>query len=530
MQQQWYYRRGEKTLGPVSRDELLRLVAVGQLAKDAPVIGDGMRDWVAIGAIDKPRPRGPSPPVKRPESRAVAAAIPPKPASTAGNTSAPRRPPNRQPRGAERWPLYMVSLVAVAAISAAVIWIAISFRSSDKNARNPNGITELRATRPSSTTQPKEDAASRSTSGGRVQSVRDASVASESVGDGRSPAAFDLPRRDDRGAEFESQPSLADLSATGQPDFAADPAIETGPPSPQPRARVQPVEKANNQRTEPVGSTAPQKPIVVFQELDIQRLPKFSVLGTVMSQDIHYRILSELSVREPDEKGFRIVSQVVKETQLVKADALSHSLFDESLKRLRGWQFSYTMNSGGEVIEMRGPDDGRKFSPVEPAGGKGFLITSVMDEDGWKELAELTFFQPDPAGMENQSWSRQMTHDYEPLGSWFGETTFVSHGKQQDLMRIDFAHKLTYKPPAKGAAAGGLPLTINNADFKALAAGGTIYFDTQSDRVQSAQEQFRVRGMLGTEVLGQAANVEVEEHQTITLRVLDQNPWNGQDD
>ena len=115
-----------------------------------------------------------------------------------------------------------------------------------------------------------------------------------------------------------------------------------------------------------------------------------------------------------------------------------------------------------------------------------------------------------------------MTHDYAPLGSWYGQTTFFPRGSQQQMSRFDFSHKLTYKPPAKGADIGGM--AINSADFRVGAAGGTIYFDAQRKRVHTAQERFHVRGDIGANVLGQAANVSVEEQQAITIRVHDQDP------
>lgn len=519
MQQQWYYRLGKATVGPVSPDQLQRLVDAGRLTSDSQVIGDGMSDWVTIRALDKPRPPvapAPSTPVERADN-------PSTPSPAVQNSRPRRRPPIRRSRRAGQWPLLLPAILSVAVLAATLGWFAGSV-SQPRQTSHSKGNANGEPNGPMGRNAADVETGRRPSSRGEVPRDR---PAPQPVGDVQGPASVGLPQSVDQ-AEIESQPAAAGFSASGQTDSVKD-AIESRPASPRPAPRVQPGEKPAKQLTDPSGLSMQSKPIVVFQELNVERLPKFSVLGTVMAQSIHYRILSELSVGEPDVKGFQNVSQVVKETQLVKADDLSRSMFEASLKRLKGWQFSYTLNSRREVIGMRGPDDGKKFAPVEPVGGQGFLITSVMDEDGWKELAELTFFQPDADGMNNQSWSRQITHDYDPLGSWYGETRFVPQGKQQDLIRIDFTHRLSYKPPPAGAAVGGLPLTINNADFEALVAGGIIYFDRQSNRVQSAQERFHVRGTLGTAVLGQAANVAVEEQQTITVRVFDQNPGDGQD-
>ena len=39
------------------------------------------------------------------------------------------------------------------------------------------------------------------------------------------------------------------------------------------------------------------------------------------------------------------------------------------------------------------------------------------------------------------------------------------------------------------------------------------------------QERFLVKGNLTADLLGQAATVEMEEDQLITVRMLEQNPW-----
>jgi hypothetical protein len=262
----------------------------------------------------------------------------------------------------------------------------------------------------------------------------------------------------------------------------------------------------------------------VFQEIDIQRAPKFSILGAVSIQDLRYQLLSELNVSQQDDKGVRTVGQLVLDTRLVKSDDLSRPMFEESLRALKGWQFTYKLNRRGEVVEWTtGPASGRKAVPVEPKGAKGFLVTSVLDEDGWKEMAQLSFFVPQEQTAGSQTWSRQMTHDFGPLGSWYGGTTFLPKEMHNGVLRVDYVHHMTYKSPDK--IRGDLPFAIKDAIFKSEMAGGTISFDTHARRVQTAQEHFLVRGTMSTEILGQTATVQVEEQQAITIRILEQNPW-----
>ncbi len=255
----------------------------------------------------------------------------------------------------------------------------------------------------------------------------------------------------------------------------------------------------------------------------MQRAPKYSILGVETVQDLQYQILSELRIAEPNDQGARKVAQCVKEARLVKSDDLSRGMYEKSLRDLVGWQFSYQLNRHGEVVELKsGPAEGRSSAPIEPAGAKGFLVTSVMDEAGWKELAQLSFFAPDSQASGNQPTIRQMTHDFGPLGTWSGTTRFEPKGTQRGVLRVDYAHDMSYHPPESDK--GELPFAVKEARFKPEVAGGTIYFDTKTGRVQSAQDRFVVRGEIATEILGQAATVQVEEQQAITVRIFDQKP------
>lgn len=258
----------------------------------------------------------------------------------------------------------------------------------------------------------------------------------------------------------------------------------------------------------------------------MQRAPKFAILGVVTAQELRYQLLSELRVGEPDAEGIRTVAQSILDTRLVAADAISQPMFEASLKKLKGWQFSYTLGKDGEVLKMMaGPADAPKAAKVEPMGGMGFLVSSVMDEAGWKELAQLSFYVPDEQASGNKRQLRQMTHDFGPLGSFTGETSFVRKGTQQGLLRIDYAHKLTYRGPGKDVPGGDLPFAVKGADLRPDIAGGSIWFDVKAKRVRQAEDHFRLKGEIAIEIAGMPVGMQVEEEQAMTVRLTDKNPW-----
>jgi hypothetical protein len=199
-------------------------------------------------------------------------------------------------------------------------------------------------------------------------------------------------------------------------------------------------------------------------------------------------------------------------------------MFEQSLRDLIGWQFTFQVNRRGDITEWKGgPPAGRRAAKVERGAEAGFMVTSVMDEDGWKEMAQLSFFVPEEQTAGSQTWVRKMTHDFGPLGSWEGETHYTPKEGAANPLQIDYVHRMTYKPPAKGI--GGLPFTITEATFKPEIAAGMFQYDKQAGRVLQVQERFLVKGALSTELLGQAAAVEMEEDQLITVRMLEKNPW-----
>jgi hypothetical protein len=322
-------------------------------------------------------------------------------------------------------------------------------------------------------------------------------------------------------------------SGASAPETPGAPSTETRapePPAPVTVPATSSVPPTQPSAPEPTSSSPPPGPQMLYQELDIQRAPKFSILGAVTAQDLHYQLLSELRVHPADEKGVRKIEQYVRDTKLLKADDLSREMFEQSLADLVGWQFTFQVNRRGDIVEWKsGPPAGRKAARVERGAELGFMVTSVMDEDGWKEMAQLSFFTPEEQTSGSQTWVRKMTHDFGALGSWEGETHYTPKersdpggGLRSDPLQIDYVHRMTYKPPARGI--GGLPFTITEAAFKPEVAGGTFHYDTQAGRVQQVQERFLVKGTLATELLGQAAAVEMEEDQLITVRMLERNP------
>jgi hypothetical protein len=112
-----------------------------------------------------------------------------------------------------------------------------------------------------------------------------------------------------------------------------------------------------------------------------------------------------------------------------------------------------------------------------------------------------------------------MTHHWGPLGTWAGHIHYTNAGRQGDTHKIVYAMQLAHMAAATGGLVMGLP--IHGAKFQAQEAGGVLYFDPACGRVRTAEERFRVRGVLNLQILGQNTPLEIDEEQTFQIRILD---------
>lgn len=260
-----------------------------------------------------------------------------------------------------------------------------------------------------------------------------------------------------------------------------------------------------------------------YQEVVFGRVSAFRVLGADIRNQSQYAFLSRFEVEEVTDDGPRTVTQKVEAVRLTRADADQQARLNALLQKTKGATFRITLGPGGEVVKFEGEQ-----TPLALARGGAltgeltFLMQSTLDLDGWKELAQLTFFRPPQERGKDGLWRRKLVHNWGPLGAWTGEVACAAAGKVGALDRYDYRHFLTYAPPKGGR--GMLPFEVSRADFRLLPSGGSIAFDATRGRVAAAEERFRVRGLLAASALGVTSTIEMEETQHFRLRILDRKP------
>jgi hypothetical protein len=258
-----------------------------------------------------------------------------------------------------------------------------------------------------------------------------------------------------------------------------------------------------------------------YQEVVFGRASTFRVLGADIGNQSQYAFLSSFTVEESAEEGPRVVTQKVEAVRLTQADPAQQVRLNALLQKTRGATFRITLGPGGEVVKFEGEQTPLALARGGALTGElAFLLQSTLDLDGWKELAQLTFFRPPKESSTDGRWRRRMAHNWGPLGAWLGEVVYAPAGKVADLDRYDYLLALHYLPPR----GGGLPFQVARSEFRLLPSGGSIAFDAARGRVAAAEERFRVRGVLAVMALGVASVVEMEEAQHFRLRILDARP------
>jgi hypothetical protein len=257
---------------------------------------------------------------------------------------------------------------------------------------------------------------------------------------------------------------------------------------------------------------------VFYQELVVTQKPTFRVQGIPIASLLQYRIVSRFTVKKRNDDGSLIVEQKIESAKLLLADELTKSAVAGAVAQLPGATFTLQLSPKMDVTKFAGGVGGPKVGALQLGGGMGMQMTSLLDRDGWKELAQATFFQMDQPLAANARWLKPMTHNWGSLGYWSGQIHYHYKGKQENLHRVAYGLQLAYKAPGPGAV--GM-MKVNGANFQIQQAEGMLLFDSARGKVVAAEERFRVRGFINANLLGQNTQVEIEEDQHFAIRIHD---------
>jgi hypothetical protein len=322
-------------------------------------------------------------------------------------------------------------------------------------------------------------------------------------------------------------PPLPPLEAPATASRPILPLLDNPPPLAPPLEKPSPPRSAKPSTAKPLELPPKNVPDLqakdeFFQHVIISRVSRYRILEMDLGQNVQYALVSRFRVKNKRDDGGMVVEQKVESVRLSNADPALQVRLNELLQKTKGASFTMTLNARHEVTKFEGgPEAIKVFADANPLGGPSFLLWSFLDRDGWKELAQLSFFQPPGSPQRGERWDRAMTHSWGPLGNWSGKVHFQFTGKQAGLDRFDYLLDLAYKAPVKG---GGLPFEIGKSQFRIQTARGAIAYQPNRGRIAAAEERFHVRGLLAVSFLGVESAVQMDEMQLFQLRILDSNP------
>ncbi|MBV9125974.1 MAG: hypothetical protein JO112_21695 [Planctomycetes bacterium] len=257
------------------------------------------------------------------------------------------------------------------------------------------------------------------------------------------------------------------------------------------------------------------------QEVVVSRSSLCQVLGTDYRNQARFAFLSSFQVNQISEKGL-VLTQKVEAVRLEQAGPDQQAGLADLLRQTRGTTLRITLGTNGDVTGLEGAPSFGSLSSLTSPESLTLSLQPTLDPDAWKELAQLTFFQPPDALRQGGRWSRNLTHDWGALGGWTGQVLYQLAARAPGVERYDYRFDLAYRPPQ--GSGGGLSSVISGADFKLVNGGGSIAYNPDRGRVTAAEERFHVRGQLALTVLGETTPAGLEELQHFQLRILDQMP------
>ena len=137
-------------------------------------------------------------------------------------------------------------------------------------------------------------------------------------------------------------------------------------------------------RHQPAGSSATAGK-VLYQEVVVAQKSVCRVQEIDSRCDLRYSVLSSLNLHERDNGGLD-VEQKIEAAKLLQADEATQAVFSNLLQKLTGTTFTIGFDSARELNRFEDAKDTVKAAGG-PALGQTILLASLIDRDGWKELA-----------------------------------------------------------------------------------------------------------------------------------------------
>jgi len=258
-----------------------------------------------------------------------------------------------------------------------------------------------------------------------------------------------------------------------------------------------------------------------FYVEDISNLKeKIELMGKPIEQKQKTTMVTSYTVNKVGSDSTTLTSKI-EEVKVQSEGGLSSKL-DEVMEKLKGANFTITLDKSGKVTKFEGYNEFIK-KLTEGMEDIGKFVKVMITEDVLKKSAEEAFgFLPAEPVSKDAKWKRENTIPFGPLGSFKATNEYTYQGTEGGLAKIGLKAELKYSPP-KGDAGLGL-FKISRGNLKSEGASGKLFFDLDKGRLAKYSMAMIFRGALTLDVMGQMIDVDVTIDQSSNSRVTDRNP------
>jgi hypothetical protein len=248
-------------------------------------------------------------------------------------------------------------------------------------------------------------------------------------------------------------------------------------------------------------------------------------MGSVFTQDLSHTRVTRFTVLKKSEVSL-VLQQKIEKVRIDRASGASQT--DARLLRdLEGATFQVTLDAHMRLTRFEGYEDFvKKFMKNETVAK---MVRVLLPEETFSRPTEALFGTlPEQAVDKGGSWQRERIRPLGALGSLkLAETcTFqgAAKGEGKDVVRIDVALTgSTYVPPPKKEF---LEFRVVKGDLRADKAktSRTFYFNTATGRLLHTVGSLHVAGRLTLKAMDKTLDTDVEQDESVTVRLLDKNP------
>lgn len=238
----------------------------------------------------------------------------------------------------------------------------------------------------------------------------------------------------------------------------------------------------------------------------------------------HTRVTRFTVLKKNDDNSYLLEQRILlvrlnRPSDAARADA-------RLVQGLEGATFKVTLDPRMRVTRFEGYD-----ALIKKMAGKDTVarnLRALMPEESLRRPTEALFgCLPDKAVEKGDSWTCTVIKPLGVLGvlrlessSTFQKTETV---EGQEAVKVEVAAtKSTFTP----STTTGLSFRVVKGNIKVdqSSTSGTLYFNAARGRLVKSTQTIHLTGRLTVDAMGNLLNLDVEQEDTVTARVLDKNP------